>query len=286
MFNHSFKNEALVVHQNAVDRYNASYSEMQDSCGKLYVAREDAVEKIQKTEALINTLAHTPKEFDTQLGEINEHVQQFHQTEEYANLAYEGALKAGGAILAGVTAGGAVAAAAPTVAMSIATTFGTASTGTAISTLSGAAAQKAALAWIGRMTGGLATKGVITGAGMSSGQAFLALAGPVGWGISAAFTAASLVSLNGRNKKIAEDAMAEAEKLIKARSAVRETTAQINELFDQTDLLNHHLEEQLEENKKYRGMDYLTLTDTDKKALATLIHNTLSLAALLNKVVE
>lgn len=47
---------------------------------------------------------------------------------------------------------------APTTLMSIATTFGTASTGTAISTLSGCVAQKAALAWIGRMFAGFAAE--------------------------------------------------------------------------------------------------------------------------------
>ena len=65
-----------------------------------------------------------------------------------------------------------VASMAPTTLMSIATTFGTASTGTAISTLSGCVAQKAALVWIGRMFAGFAAEG----AGMAAGQAFLALA--------------------------------------------------------------------------------------------------------------
>ena len=64
-----------------------------------------------------------------------------------------------------------VASMAPTTLMSIATTFGTASTGTAIST-SGCVAQKAALVWIGRMFAGFAAEG----AGMAAGQAFLALA--------------------------------------------------------------------------------------------------------------
>ena len=43
--------------------------------------------------------------------------------------------------------------------LSIATTFGTASTGTAISALSGAAAQKAAVARIGRTFAGFAVEG-------------------------------------------------------------------------------------------------------------------------------
>ena len=66
----------------------------------------------------------------------------------------------------------------PTVAMGVATTFGVASTGTAISTLSGAAATNAALAWLG---GGALAAG---GGGMAAGNAFLALAGPVGWAIA------------------------------------------------------------------------------------------------------
>ena len=51
----------------------------------------------------------------------------------------------------------------------IATTFGVASTGTAISTLSGAAATNAALAWLG---GGALAAG---GGGMAAGEAFLTL---------------------------------------------------------------------------------------------------------------
>ena len=50
---------------------------------------------------------------------------------------------------------------APTALMSIATTFGTASTGTAISALSGAAAQKAAVARIGRTFAGFAVEGKV-----------------------------------------------------------------------------------------------------------------------------
>ena len=79
---------------------------------------------------------------------------------------------------AGVAAGAAVASMAPTAMMWVATTFGTASTGTAISALGGAAATNAAVAWLG---GGAIAAG---GGGMAAGQALLALAGPVGWGVA------------------------------------------------------------------------------------------------------
>ena len=87
-------------------------------------------------------------------------------------------VKTAGQGAAGVGAGVAVVTLGPTAAMGIATTFGVASTGTAISALSGAAATNAALAWLG---GGALAAG---GGGMAAGSTFLALAGPVGWTIA------------------------------------------------------------------------------------------------------
>ena len=79
----------------------------------------------------------------------------------------------------GIAAGIAVAALTPTVAMGIATTYGVASTGTAISALSGAAATNAALAWLRRWS-----TCSTDGGGMTAGTALLGLAGPVGWTIA------------------------------------------------------------------------------------------------------
>ena len=87
-------------------------------------------------------------------------------------------IKNAGAGVAGVGAGIAVVALGPAAAMGIATTFGVASTGTAIAALHGAAAMNAALAWLGG--GALA----IGGGGIAAGNAFLALAGPIGWSIA------------------------------------------------------------------------------------------------------
>lgn len=101
--------------------------------------------------------------------------QQVDKIEEKFN---EVTIKNVGGGAAGVGAGVAVAALGPSAAMGIATTFGVASTGTAISALSGAAATNAALAWLG---GGTLALG---GGGMAAGNALLALAGPLGWTIA------------------------------------------------------------------------------------------------------
>ena len=82
--------------------------------------------------------------------------------------------------------------------MWVATTFGTASTGTAISSLSGAVATKAALAWLG---GGALSAG---GAGIAGGQALLALAGPIGWGIAGTSVGLSAIFQGHKNKELAE----------------------------------------------------------------------------------
>lgn len=97
---------------------------------------------------------------------------------------------------AGAGAGVAVAALGPTAAMGVATTFGVASTGTAISMLSGAAATNAALAWLG---GGALAVG---GGGIAAGEAFLALSGPVGWAIAGvALMGSGVLLIKGKKDK-------------------------------------------------------------------------------------
>ena len=286
MFNSSLKKDALEIHEKAVERYNSSYEDMRKACDMLYSEREKSVGLILSIEVLISSIANRPKEFDKRLGEIKQEVLEFHKTKEYADEAYKEAVKSGIGVLSSVAAGGAIATAAPSVAMSIATTFGTASTGTAISTLSGAAAQKAALAWIGRVTGGIATKGVVAGAGMGAGQAFLALAGPIGWGVSGVSTAVSLISLSSKNKKIAKEVTEEAKSIMVARGSLRETAAKIDTLRNKTKLLVKELSAQAAQANKYKDMDYLSLDEDAQLMLGGLVNNTLSLAALLNQTVE
>lgn len=79
---------------------------------------------------------------------------------------------------AGAGAGVVAAVLGPHAAMGVATTFGVASTGAAVSSLTGAAATNAALAWLG---GGTLAAG---GGGVAAGEALLALAGPIGWAIA------------------------------------------------------------------------------------------------------
>ena len=283
MFNNSLKKEALQIHEEVYDNYNKSYSKMEKACVKLYEQRKISVELVRLIEEIVNSIANTPKEFKTDLNKIKKEVQSFNETEEYAKEAYNSSVKAGVSIAGAAAAGVGVATMAPTVMMGIASTFGTAATGTAISTLSGAAAQKAAVAWIGRTFAGFAVKG---GAGMAAGNAFLALAGPVGWGITAVTTGASLFSLNKKNKEIAYKAAKEAKEILKAEESVKETTAKVNALKKKTKTLFDDMKNQEEKVVGFKNADYKSLKEEDQYFLGTLVNNTNSLAALINETIE
>lgn len=137
--------------------------------------------QLTEIQNIFDEIRGIPAKDKIQLSELKKvRLEWEHQVEKIEADYKEAEVKAGGFGAAGAGAGIAVAALGPTVAMGVATTFGVASTGTAISTLSGAAATNAVLAWLG---GGALAAG---GGGMAGGQLLLALAGPVGWVIAGA----------------------------------------------------------------------------------------------------
>lgn len=273
------KKEALSIHERAVSKYNSTYEKMQQLGVQLYEKRRNCVALINEVESLVNSIANRPKEFEKKISEIQSEREKFRETEAYAAEAADAAVKSGFSVAAGVAGGAAVASMAPTAAMWVATTFGTASTGTAISTLSGAAATKAALAWLG---GGALTAG---GAGVAGGQALLALAGPIGWGITGVTTAASVIALGHKNKKIADEAIVEAKKITVAGAEINEANARIQHLTNETVMLMDNLRDTAQANSSLNGTNYLELSEDEQYRLGTMVNNTLTLAEMLNKTV-
>lgn len=273
------KKEALSIHEHAVKKYNDTYQTMQKTGSHLYSLRQDSVKLIQEIELLLNSIANKPKEFEKTISNIQAEQKKFRDTEEYAAEAMEATVKSGISVAAGVAGGAAVASMAPSAAMWVATTFGTASTGTAISSLSGAVATKAALAWLG---GGALSAG---GAGVAGGQALLALAGPIGWGITGVTTVASVVALGHKNKKIADEAITEAKKVTIAGAELNEAISKIQHLIDETVMLMDNLRDTAQANKPLKGANYLELSEDEQYRLGTMINNTLALAEMLNKTI-
>lgn len=180
---------------------------MAKKLSKLKMAQQKAEAAVKKTNQKIDELGKYTSVLYTSLAQIQSLFDRIRSVPEENRLKYEklkairvnwkqqaekleleykkAEAKVAGQGAAGIGTGVAVAALGPTAAMGIATTFGVASTGTTISTLSGAAATNAALAWLG---GGTLAAG---GGGMAAGSAFLALAGPVGWTIAGVSVVAS-----------------------------------------------------------------------------------------------
>ena len=229
---------------------------------------------------MINSIAFHQKEFEIDFKEIKIEKQNFQGVIEFAKEQSENLERSSKLIGAGLTAGGVVASTAPTAAMWVATTFGTASTGTAISALSGAAASNAAIAWLGG--GALATGG----GGMAAGQALLALAGPVGWGIAGTTLLASVLLTVKKRFKLQEKKKDEIIKLQNLTNELRKVGANIEQLIDQTVSLKVELSQQFQECLHYDSTNYSTLNSEDKQILAALVNNTKTLSKMLSKTVE
>lgn len=281
MLNSSMKKEAIEKLKSAVKKYETSSETLKSSAIKLHNTRTYGLDVIKKVETYINTLANTPKEFEKTFQQVRVNLASFKTLMEISYGEKQMIKLAGGGTVAGVAAGVATAALAPTAAMAIATTFGTASTGAAISGLTGAAATNAALAWLG---GGALAAG---GGGMAGGSALLALAGPIGWGIGAASLAAGGFFASKKNKEAAIKADKERVEVVKVTRTLEATTHEINALKESTQQLATGLEKSLISfTSKTKSITYFAEFSQDERhLLRAIINNTESLSALFMKEV-
>jgi len=278
MLNFDAKDKAIKSLESSVKQHEYVRDDVQRASVELFEHRQRvASEVIQRVEDFINQLANSPKEFDKAVAEYRIEVKRFKETVRKLEVKAAEAMRVGGAYGgAGVAAGVGVAAFGPTAAMAIATTFGTASTGTAISALSGAAATNAALAWLG---GGALAAG---GGGMAAGNVLLAMAGPVGWTIGGAALVGSGVYLNSKNAKIAEEAT---QKRIEVEAEIRSlriANQEIRELSSKTRELAEGCLKALHYFKTSAPNDYRKFNQEQKERLGTLINQIRAMGKLLN----
>lgn len=283
LFNSKLRQEAVDGYNEAISCYNEEADSLANKSIELYQVRDKAIKVVKIVEERINKLANKPKEFETKLEAIDVEIQNFEDKQIAISQSIKEAELASGSTAAtaslsalGVT----VATLGPTAAMGVATTFGVASTGTAISSLTGAAANSATLAWLG---GGSVAAG---GGGVAAGNAFLALAGPVGWGIAGAMLTASVgagVVANRKNEEVAKEAIEEQKKVELLARQLKEKVIEVTELIELT-------EKQTEgiylANLSLTGMDYSLFTDDEKYQAGALVNSTLSLTAMVNKEIR
>ena len=261
----------------AVIEYNQTYTDLESGGIELYQSRLRSIDLLDLVTGLVNSIANTPKSFVEDIEEVSHKKRSFKESESFAREELDSARKsaASAGAGAGAAAGMAVASIAPSAAMWVATTFGTASTGAAISTLSSAAATNAAMAWLG---GGALAAG---GGGMAGGSAFLAMAGPIGWGVAGATLLTSIALFVKKQHEIAREKHEELLSVKRNTEALRETSAAIGALRAKTDALREELSRSFMASCHLQGADYLSISDDEKLALGSLVNNAKSLDSLI-----
>lgn len=278
MFNGDLKKKALAELEAAIKEYQTVLADVTKKAAELYEKRKATAEQvIQACEEYVNTLANSPKEFDKSVSEFKVEFYKFIDVDQLVTEAYkpeEVSLSMAGV---GIAAGAGVATFAPTAAMAIATTFGTASTGTAISALSGAAATNAALAWLG---GGALAAG---GGGMVAGNALLALAGPVGWAIGGTALVGSFFLFEHKKSEFVKKVYEEIIKIKAKTSTLKAAKEEIAKLLTLTQQHADGVITRLNFLKIDAPNNYQHFNNEQKMELATLINNIQALSKLLNK---
>ena len=200
IFNSKKKKAAVLELEELQVRYNSIGREANDVILQLYSVKKQIVGYIDHVEEGLKKMKDAPYDKILEIADARVSIRDFSEAVEMEENQIPKDFKSSstGAVIAGsgVVLGAGVATYGSTTAMAIATTFGTASTGTAISSLTGIAASNAALAWLG---GGAAAAG---GGGIAAGSAFLALAGPIGAAIGGIALAGGGVFRSWKNRKI------------------------------------------------------------------------------------
>lgn len=263
--------------EKAVAVYNKEYNTLSDTGIALFYQRKKTIDLIDNVEFLINSIANHPKEFDKKIKEIKVIKNNFKQICDFTKKELEQVQKSAFTAGVGVTGGLAVTSLAPSAAMWVATTFGTASTGTAISTLSGAAANSAALAWLG---GGSIAAG---GAGVTGGQALLALAGPIGWSIAGATLLTSIILLSNNKRKIDKEKKDEIEKIKTNTGKIVEQSNSIKILLEENNALYVNIVKNYQKALYIFNMDYTIMKEEDKFLLGSIVNETKAIAKSIEK---
>lgn len=241
--------------------------------------KQKANSLLGKIEDFINKIANTPKEIQNALEEIQINCQSFDQEIKEIQNKSQNLETIQNSSYAAMAGGVSIATMAPTAAMAVATTFGTASTGTPIAVLHGAAATKAALAWLG---GGALSAG---GGGMAAGNALLSIAGPIGWTLAGGALLVSLYFVKSGNKKVAEQAKEHIKDLNAVISELTSKKTEIALLNKEVREFYQNMNNELIKLLQMHIIDFDILSEEDKYRLGAFVNNAKALAVLLTRKV-
>ena len=281
------KNEAVYAELISVcTEYNCNQFHFKQSAVDLFETRKKIINRMRAIEVILLGIEELPRWCQEDLQKIHIQIQDFEKAVKFENSPRDFAMNTDstgrtaaviGSIIGTVT-GSAAAVWGSTAAMSLATVLGTASTGTAISALSGVAATNAALAWLG---GGSIAAG---GAGVAGGHLVLAMFGPIGGAIAGASAIGSVALMRSKNRK-----------------RLDEMYKQIGTIIHDNDLIKpklKHLDMLVGRSKNFLGMElrdsqqwvnivtpknYKSWDDEQKHCLERLMNNLSYAAQIINE---
>ena len=282
------KKKAIEALKKAETTYKEIGSLAHHTSIELYSLRKRCSVAINNVEKYLALLANSPQKHKKEVDSVQVSIKDFNEAvkieKEYSSRQSNEASFSG----AGLMGGSAIATLGPTVAMTIATTFGTASTGTAIASLTGAAETNEAWAWlgVGEMAigvGGMAAGEMAIGVGgMAAGEAFLALGGPVVWIISGAtWCVGGGILAIIKNKKAAEKAEQALYKVKPMIDDLKRKLQELRNLYTETDKLLPAIN--IDTVCKGFPKNYNEFTDDQKLRLGALINSTKAMGVLINK---
>lgn len=283
MLNNGYKEQTIEDLNKNNREYKQTFDKTVTDIVRLDHQRQLAVQVIKGMDIYVTTLSNKSREFETTIKSIQMRCSQYQDARNKIlklEQKEESIHQIGGKGVAGVLGGASIAALAPNAALAIAMTFGTASTGTAIASLSGAAAMNAALAWLG---GGALVAG---GAGMAAGEAVLALTGPVGLVLAGTFAAGSLLTINKKNKDYAMEMERCIAKIKKEKERIQEIDKQVIVWSEETKKLSNAISRGLNKIKSNRKIDCDLFSDDEMNDLTALFNDTEVLSKLLSKKIE
>lgn len=280
MFKNDERKAAIKKLESVHDQYVQSLKHAIEGVEILHEAKVASTKVLEVAHETFSLISDKPVELETYNEEIKLSFEQFNkEVEEIKRMNIEA--PQGGSAVGGVAVGAGIATLGPTALMGLATTFGTASTGAAIGSLSGAAATNAALAWLG---GGTLAAG---GGGMALGNAFLALTGPVGWGIAGLVGVGGTLFARSKNTKIIEKANQQVKEINQAKAEIIDKISIlegcIKNIYDLKDTILDDLE-YLVDNDMLRS--YKKYSDDEKEFLRGTFMLCRSLGAAINEKIS
>lgn len=282
MFHMLEKEHAEEVDKKADEQYRKRCNEVLTHSKVLYKTRQEAMEQLKACDAYMQALTNCPAEFGRTGKTIQKGYQDFEKELEKIQKKAEKSGKGSEdkALTMGTAAGAGAGLFGADLMLAAATTFGTTAAGVSISSLSGAAATNAILAWLG---GGTLAAG---GAGVVGGEILLSLVGPVGIGCAIVCLVAKGVKVNIDNKNQALNAEKDAKRRMEALNRLNCIDQNVDSLLRKTKAQSKTVSGNIAVVKRIHKSDYSKFSDREAEQLRLMLNNAQTLASLVTEKVS